>query len=288
MASGYPLALRVQNALLSLARYLGKTLWPQDLAVVYPFPWRGVPAWQWAAAALLLLAITAAAVRWRRRCPFVLWGWLWFLVTLAPVIGLVQVGDQALADRYTYIPHVGLLVMAVWGLRELARGRPRLRVALAALAVAALAALPALTQRQVGVWRDGVTLFTHARAATAGNWVAEINLGMYFMNKGEKAKAIERFRETIRVRPNHVRGHFNLGVALYETGSLEEAVLHYRQALMLDPNFGEAHCNLGVILLMGGRTEEAVFHFREALRANPRDEIAAGNLERALRGRSSR
>ena len=288
LGTDYPAPLRAQNALLSLARYLGKTLWPQDLAVVYPFPWRGIPAWQWAAAAVMVLAVTAAAVRWRRRCPAVLWGWLWFLVTLAPVIGLLQAGDQAMADRYTYIPHVGLLVMAVWGLRELARGRPRGRVVLAALAAAALAALPVLTQRQVRIWRDGVTLFTHARAVTPGNWIAEINLGMYYMNRGEKTKAVEHFRETIRARPDHVRGHFNLGVALYESGSLEEAAGQYRQALALDPHFGEAHCNLGVVLLMRGRTEEAVLHFREALRANPRDEVAAGNLEQALRGRVPR
>jgi len=244
LGTDYPAPLRAQNALLSLARYLGKTLWPQDLAVVYPFPWRGIPAWQWAAAAVMVLAVTAAAVRWRRRCPAVLWGWLWFLVTLAPVIGLLQAGDQAMADRYTYIPHVGLLVMAVWGLRELARGdrgsgRPggaRGRGA-GGPPGADAAAGPHLARR-----RDAL----HARP---GRDPRELDCGdqprHVLHEPGEKTKAVEHFRETIRARPDHVRGHFNLGVALYESGSLEEAAGQYRQALALDPHFGKLTATSG-------------------------------------------
>jgi tetratricopeptide (TPR) repeat protein len=288
MAAAIPPAWRVENALVSCVRYLGDTAWPRGLAVFYPYPAGGVPAWQWAGAAAALAAISAAAVWARRRHPALLAGWLWYLATLAPVLGLVQVGEQAAADRYTYLPHLGLAVALAWGARDLGRRLPPLARVLPALAAAALVALVALTGRQIGVWRDGVTLFTHALAVNRDVWIAENNLGLYYLGRGDRDRALAHFREAVRIKPGHARSRYNLAVVLLELGDLPRAEEQFRAAVALDPGDAEAHANLGVVLMRRGAADEAIVHFREAVRLDPGDALAADHLRRALLARGGR
>ncbi len=243
---------RVQNALVAYAAYLWKTVAPVSLAVLYPHPGSSVPAGKAIAAGLLLAALTAAFVHLRGRRPHLLAGWLWYLGTLVPVIGLVQVGVQSLADRYTYIPLVGIFIALSW---EAGDRLSRLRVRPSGAAVVAglvLSALVAVSGVQVRYWRNSVALFRHALSVEPDNWVA----------------------------------HVNLGWALEQEGRLDDAASHYRAALAIRPGNPYAHNNLGYVLELLGRTDEAVFHYREALRLKPDYLYARKNLERIFgRGR---
>jgi len=273
------LPLRAGNAIVSYASYLGKTLWPVRLAVLYPF--LPLDTWTVVATAVLLLLITAAV--WRARCPYLLVGWLWFLGMLVPVIGLVQVGGQAMADRFTYIPLIGIFIMAAWGAAELAArwrvGRPAL---VAAGGVAILAA--AITARaQVGYWSDSVALWEHTLAVTTQNYRAHNNLGFYLANENRIPEAIVHFNEALKIRPEFGEGHSNLGAALARQGKTTEAIVHYRAALTADPELADAHNNLGVAFAEQGRAEEAIHEFLETLRIHPDDANAHANVGLMLR-----
>jgi hypothetical protein len=203
---GLPLGLRVENALVSYGRYLFKTVWPADLATLYPHPGHW-PAWHVLAAVCLLVGVSLLVIAQRRTWPFVLVGWFWFVGTLVPVIGLVQVGIQSMADRYTYLPSVGLLVALVWLAQE-AAGRVRLKpagVAAAAVAACCAVACAALTWRQIGFWRDTETLFSRAVAVTKENYLAYNNLGFYLANHGRTAEALTNYQASVRLKPDHAR-----------------------------------------------------------------------------------
>jgi protein O-mannosyl-transferase len=205
-----PFGPRLENALVALARYLGKAFWPADLAVLYPHPGTSLPLWQPASAAGLLVAVTAAVVVARRRAPYLATGWLWFTGALVPVLGLVQVGSQAMADRYTYLPLVGLAIAVAWGAWDLlGRGRRR-RAALAVLAGAAIAAQAACTRVQLRYWRDGVTLFEHALAVTDENHVAHAQLGAALLARGREGEAIAHWKEAVRIAPGYLEAANNL------------------------------------------------------------------------------
>jgi tetratricopeptide (TPR) repeat protein len=197
------LAERCANALVSYVAYLGTAVWPAGLAVYYPHPGHALGAARPVAAALLLLALSALALAGARRRPWLAAGWLWYLGTLVPMIGLVQVGAQARADRYTYLPLIGVALAAAWSLADVAGRRPRLRTAAAVLALAALCALAAASRAQTALWRDDRTLFGHAAAVTRGNWLAEMNLGAAFGAQGEHAAALEHFEAALRIRPDY-------------------------------------------------------------------------------------
>ena len=267
--SVYQPAWRAANAVISYAVYLVKTAWPSGLAVFYPFRLEPPPLWQTAGAFLLAAALSVAAAALVRRAPFFFLGWAWYLVTLLPVIGLIQVGGQARADRYLYLPMIGLGVAAAWGLPALFR---RLRIgdaALPGLAVAALVALAVTASRQVEHWRTNATLFQHALAVTRENWVAHGFLGAEELRLGRPQEATEHYREAVRINPASADMLYNLALAHGESGRLEEAVREFQMALHRNPSMTEARYRLGVFLVRSGRIPEALESLRAAARALP-------------------
>ena len=260
-----PFRFRVYNAALAYVGYLGKTLWPTDLACFYPYPraWHTLPV---LAAGLLLLAVTAGAVLLARRRPYLLTGWLWYLGTLVPVVGLVQVGVQAMADRYTYVPLVGLSVAAAWGLGDFLARRPQWRGIVLVGAAALLAACVALTWRQALTWRDSVTLWEQAVAATSNNCTAHYNLGCHYLSRGQLDEAAGEFERALAIRPRHAGARTNLGLVCQRRGQLDAAIAHYRRVLTDWPEYAMAHHNLGAAYEERGRLDEAAHHLAEAAR----------------------
>jgi Flp pilus assembly protein TadD len=292
-----PLGLRLENALLSYGTYLVETVWPTGLAVFYPFPLH-MDSWKVVATGLGIAAISAVVWVLRRERGYLVAGWLWFLGTLVPVIGLVQVGTQAHADRYMYVPMVGLLIMAGWGGAELLAKRPQ--AALAVGALVGLAMVP-VTLGQESYWRNSGTLFEHALAVTEGNSIAEHNLGSYLLDEpGRLPDAILHLRAALRINPDSPSAHSDLGTALAKSGRSPEAIAEFQEALRLKPdsaiaaanlkaaqrdaeqNQAERHYNSGVDLLKGGKPREAVAEFQQALQLKPTYAEAEDDLGIAL------
>jgi tetratricopeptide (TPR) repeat protein len=265
----FPLGVRLRNALVAYAEYLGRMFWPADLAIFYPHPGSALSAGRLALAGGLLLAITALALAQARRRPYLLVGWLWYLGTLVPVIGLVQVGLQAVADRYTYVPLVGVFIALTWGAADLlARWRVP-TVALVPLAGAVLAALWVRTYDQVPSWRDSVTVWGHAVAVTPPNPVARHSLGVGYLQRGDFEEAIAQCDEALRIDPRRPFPHLTLGLTLMRQGKDEEARQHCVRALEALPTFADAHQVLGELLWRRGNVEEAARHFADAVRYKP-------------------
>ena len=303
---GLAVGPRVENALVSTLQYGFKTLWPADLAFFYPHPAVVDPESSRTSlafgAGVVLLLVSALALRLRRSAPAVLVGWLWFLGTLVPVLGLVQVGGQALADRYVYLPLVGLQISAVWGCARLAELRPGLRRPLGALALVACAALGARTGRQVEVWRDSHTLFEHALAVTEGNYVALINLGRIESEEGRAAgaegrmaearelieRSCERFAEAARLAPGFYGARLNHGWALNVLGRFDEALGELEIAVELRPWSADSRLKLALCLINLGDGERAGRELDEVRRLEPEhDELGrALELLQELRERS--
>jgi len=263
-----PLGMRAGNVLLSYVRYLGKLFWPADLAVFYPYAgyW---PLPQVLLAAALLAGLTALCWAGRRRYPWLLFGWLWYLGTLVPVIGLVQVGDQAMADRYTYIPSVGILIILVWAAWELARSvRLPVPVLVGAITTALLGCL-ALTRQQIRYWQNSETLYRHALAVTRDNFLAHINLGGYFLVLGHAEDAAQEFRATLRLHPDFADAHYNLGLALLQQGQTNAAVQQFQSAIHFQPDDAAAHYHLGLTLLQQSQPAAAIPEFQETLHLQP-------------------
>jgi tetratricopeptide (TPR) repeat protein len=282
--AAYPFGLRVENALVSYVVYIGKMFWPSRLAVFYPYP-RDIPAWQTALAAVALAGISILVLRCFRIYPYLAVGWLWYLATLAPVIGLVQAGEQARADRYMYVPMAGLAIMLAWGAADLLRHVPRGRVAAGVLAGAACLACAVVAEAQVQHWRDSESLFRHALAVTEGNYVAHENLGIALAQMpGRLPEAIGHYRAALRIRPNYADAHSNLGCALAQMpGRLADAIQEFTTALAEKPDFAEAHFNLANALAqVPGRQPEAIGQYQAALRIRPDYLSAHLNLGTAL------
>jgi protein O-mannosyl-transferase len=303
------MGLKVSNALLSAVTYLVKAVAPRNLSIFYPFPEGGIPAWKTAGALALLAAVTAATLVLRRRAPWLALGWGWYLVTLLPVIGLVQAGSQAMADRYTYLPLVGPFAAVAWGMRAPAWRR---RIVPATAAMLLVIVLALLARRQVGYWTDSATLYGRALALDPGNWLAHANLGGVLMDEGRLDEALDQFGRVISLKPGNAEARFNTGYILHRRGRYDEAVQWYlsalgvkpdfagawnnigtardaqgrraealeafRRAVEIDPDLASAHYNLGARLLQEGRIDEARRHLEEALRLDPRDSDARRQL----------
>jgi Tfp pilus assembly protein PilF len=279
-----PPDIRIANALVSYVSYMRKTVWPAQLGVFYPHP--GVPpAWKVAACAAFLLVVTFVVIWARRKRPYLPVGWLWYLGTLVPVIGLVQVGEQAMADRYTYVPLIGLFIIVAWGVPELAARWRYQRPLLAVSMGAAISSFAICAYSQVGHWDNATALFKRAVDVTTNNYVAQFNLGLALAKQGRPKEAISHYSEALRINPAWAEAHNILGNALARQGNLRRAVSHYSEALRINPAMAEAHNNLGLALQMLGRVEEAVPHFREALRIKPDYPHARHNLGTALAAR---
>jgi Tfp pilus assembly protein PilF len=273
---------RLFTALVGYPGYLGKTLFPVDLAVFYPTPKEGVPALAALAACAALAALTALVWTFRRGFPYLEFGWSWFLVTLLPVIGLVQVGTQAIADRYALIPHVGLAVLAAWGLADLLKRAPRARAWLVTGVFPLLFVLSLQTRQQVSTWRDSFTLYRHALAVTADNWLIHYNYGTLLQREGKQAEAQAQFEAAIGARPNFADAHNNLGELLLGLGRLAESEAHLRKAVAAQPGHLQANNNLGVVLMRRGENGGAVKYLSEAIARDPGYVDARFNLASAL------
>ena len=276
-----PFGMRLANAIVSIVAYVGKELVPRDLVVFYPFP-ATIAAGTVVAAAAGLAGISTAAWYSRRRHPYVLAGWLWFLAALLPNLGLIPVGAQAMADRYTYLPSPGLAVACVWLAARLVRPRPFPRLAAVAGGAAVVLALLPITRAQVEVWRDGDTLFAHALRATRDNWHIEHEFGVLLFNGKRFAEAETHLREALRLQPDHVLAHYNLAGVLFWQGRPAAAVAEYREAIRVRPDFAEAHFRLARALAYQGNEIEALPEYEATLRLEPGHAAAVAGRRKAL------
>jgi tetratricopeptide (TPR) repeat protein len=278
-----PLMLRIENTLVSYIKYIGKLIWPSDLAIFYPYP-EIIPLWQLMGALAVLCAISIVAIRSLRNHPYIAVGWLLFLGTLVPVIGLVQVGRwQEMADRFAYVPLIGLFVIIAWGIPHLVNRWQYKRIGLTIGACVLLLVLAVTTRSQVRHWEDSVTIFQQAVKATGGSWIAHNNLANGLMNRNKNNEAIRHFRLALQGNPPEPAGvYFNLAVALTNQGRNPEAIECYAEVLKLAPEYVNAHINMGAVLDREGRTDEAINHFLEALRIEPNSDKAHFNLGNTL------
>jgi protein O-mannosyl-transferase len=291
-----PLLWRIENAITSYVIYLRKTFWPADLAVFYPHPNDSLPSWEVILATGLLLGITAAAVVMRRRRPYIFTGWLWYLGMLVPVIGLVQVGEQGRADRYTYLPHIGLFILVVWTVADISSTSRARRRFVAVASVTIIVALGWCARIQTRYWKNSEALWTHALAVTSLNDVAHNNLGYLCLQRDEVDKAVFHFEAALKIRSNKTAKHYdvasafiqnNLGNALVRKGNSDEAAIHYEQAIKLQPDYADAHYNLGTVLLAQGRIDEAIAQLEKAVAMQPDDADVHTSLGNALLERGS-
>jgi protein O-mannosyl-transferase len=267
----FPFSLRIKNAVFSYADYLVKGIWPARLAVFYPYP-HSLALVKVVGAALILVGITVVAWQLRER-RYLLAGWLWYLGTMVPMIGIVQVGRQAMADRYAYVPFVGVFVMVVWLAAEFAQRNRGVRVAATIVALAVLAGYASVSHAQIGYWRTSRRLFSHALDVTTGNGVAEDNLGVaYEREMDEPFLALPHYEAAVRFMPDLPSAHYNLGTAFQSQGRLDEAAREYRLTLTYTSNLAEAaraHNNLGVIFMQTNQPAAALSEFSAALRCDP-------------------
>ena len=311
-----PITLRVSNALVSYAKYLLLTFWPNDLAVYYPFAWAGIPAWQIIGAAVLLIGITAFCFSQRKIRPYLIVGWLWFLGTLVPVIGLVQVGGQIMADRYFYIPSIGLFIALVFGLADIARSWRVAPLLSGGIALGVLLILATLTNAQIQRWRDSFTLFEHTLTVTPPNLRIENSLALAMGASGRYDEAAAHLEKTLQIDPNFYDGLVGMGVTRAFQGRIPEAITYFQAAIRSQPDAPKAHVQLalalwkqnddqaafeemrrasqlapndadiradfGLALELVGRIPEAIEQLHEALLMNPNNAEAHGNLGLAL------
>ncbi len=277
-----PVALRLSNALVSYAKYLLLAFWPNDLAVFYPFPRGGIPAWQMIGAALLLIAITAFCFFQRKIRPYLIVGWLWFLGTLVPVIGLVQVGAQTMADRYFYIPSIGLFIAIVFGLADIAERRRVAPWLSATIANLVLLVLATLTDAQIHRWNDSITLFKHALTVTRPNIIAEDNLGLAMHKSGQFDEAAAHFEKALQIQPDDYTALLTMGVIRFYQGRVPEAIEYAQATIRSEPDAPKAHNLLGMALAKQNRNEAALDEMRRAIELAPKDAEIRNDLGLAL------
>ena len=315
-----PVAIRVMNAAISYVTYMIKTVWPASLSIYYPYP-ANIPTWEITGSAIVLVSVSFLVLREANKRPYFLAGWLWYLGTLVPVIGIVQVGGQANADRYTYVPLIGIFIMAAWGIPELAATWKDRRVGLGVACGLMLLSAMTVSWYQVRYWANNVTLFRHALEVTSSNWVSQTHLGTALLDEGKLEEAIPHFKVVLRTEPRFSPAgkfaHYNLGLAYLRLGDRARAVDHLQYALWIDPDYLKARYNLavaftqmgkmddaisqyrlvvqkkrdippevynnfGVMLLRHGETGEAIEQFRRLLELQPNNIVARRNLEAAL------
>jgi protein O-mannosyl-transferase len=273
---GFPVLFRIENAAMSYVRYIGKLFYPHNLAIVYP----KVAGWPLEevlfGSIVLVVAALIVLTNWRR--GYLVTGWIWFVVTLVPVIGLVKVGDVSMADRYTYVPAIGIFVLITWGICDLTSSWSGRSIPLAIGATAILISCAIVTRRQLPYWQNAESLFQHALAVTGKNALADINLGVYFTQTGQLSRAREHYQSAIEADPNFAEPWVGLGYVLAEEKKYDEAIPFYEHALPLKPDLPDTRINYGKALFQVGRTNEALEQFREAVRLSPREAIGHYNL----------
>jgi len=278
----FSVSQRIANAINSYVAYIVNMIWPTGLAVFYPYPESALPPWKVAVGVTVLISIFVMMFRALRRRPYFATGWLWYVGTLVPVIGIVQVGEQAMADRYTYIPLLGIFIIIAWGLPEVLAKWKHRTIGLSIAAAVCLSALASRTWSQVSYWKDTVTLLEHALDVTTNNWTAHNNLGSALAGEKRFDEARAHYEEVFRLKPTYAAPHYNLGVASSEEGKKDEAILHYTEAIRLDANYADAHHNLALLFAEKGKSEKASEHYRRAIQINPNHEKARFALANLL------
>ena len=277
-----PRMLQLSNAMVSYVAYIWQMVYPGRLALPYPFPMGGLPSGEVIGAVILLIVISTVLFRLRQKHPCWLVGWLWYLGMLVPMIGFMQAGMMARADRYTYLPQIGLYLLLTWGAAELCANWRHRRMVLGGCATVILAALIFCSRTQASYWRNNESLWTHTLACTSDNFVAHNNLGDALLRKGQVNEAIAHFQAALQINPNFVAAHNNLGNALFQQGEVDEAIVHFQTALQIKPDTAEIHNNLGNALLQKDSVDEAMVHFQTALQIKPNFAEAHYNLGIAL------
>ena len=273
-----PFSLRINNAAVTYLAYVRDMFWPTRLAPFYPHPESQLPLWEITFAVVALFGITTAVFVLRNRRPYLFTGWLWYLGMLVPVIGIIQVGWQARADRYTYLPQIGLYLGLTWGIVDLSAWWPRPRKILGAAAVVVIATLAGCAYIQTSYWKNNERLWTHALAVTEKNDVALNNLGVVFLARGLADEALSRFQEAVTIRPDNAPAQGNLGKAFLQKGNLDEAMTHYRRLLQIEPDNLEAHNILGTAFFQEGKVDQAIGEWQRILAIDPDNGNALSNL----------
>ncbi len=286
-----PFTWRLNNALVSYFEYLAQTFWPTRLAVFYPHPNNALSIWQITLATTLLLAISAVAILLRKKRPYLLTGWFWYVGMLVPVIGIVQIGEQGHADRYTYLPHIGLFLLIVWTAADLATAWRLRREYLWLGATTTIAVLSYGAVVQTSFWKNSESLWDHTLSVTSNNDFAHNNLGFLYLRRGELDKAISHFETALKIRSSNSQTRYNLGTALVHMnlanalgrdGRLEEAIVHYGEAVKLRPDYGDTYYNFGSVLFQQGRIDDAIAQWQKALAIQPNDAAAHTSLGNAF------
>jgi len=267
----FPFDVRIQNALVSYVIYIGKTIWPSKLAIFYPYPAEVWPVWQVILSGLFLAVTSIIAIRWLDAYRYFIVGWLWYVGTLIPVIGFIQVGTHAMADRYTYVPLIGIFIVVAWGLSDFSRKWNYGIVFVAVLSSTVLAALIIGTWFQLQHWKNSITVFAHAAQVTERNYFAHNNLGLALMDEGFFDDAVKNMQAATLIKPHYGVFHNNLGVALLRQEKTDEAIFCFLEALRLNIDDWGAHYNLGNALMAKGSIEDAIFHYQKSIVGRPSD-----------------
>ena len=273
-----PIFERINNAVVSYILYIWQMFWPARLAVFYPHPENALPPWEIIASLLLLICITAVAIALRKQRPYLMTGWLWYLGMLVPVIGLVQVGWQGRADRYTYLPQIGLYIAVTWAVADLTASWRRQRTILSVAALVVVGGLSSCAFVQTSYWRDSETLFKRALAITRNNDVAENNLGIVFLGQGKLDDAISLLQAAVALRPENSPAHENLAKALIQKGEVADALVHYQKLLELQPDNIEVHNIVGTVLVQQHRIRDGIEEWQKVLAIQPDNGNAMSNL----------
>lgn len=283
---GLSLSARLTNAMVSYLEYLKKTLWPEDLAVFYPHPGNALDVWKGILCSMLLVGITAVTIKLVKKAPYLAFGWFWYLGTLVPVIGIVQVGAQAMADRYAYIPLIGIFIIVAWSFPKLVENFQYKNMALFISGGILISGLMIITWIQVSYWKNSITLYKHAISVTDKVYPlfakVHINLGTAHQDKGNFDEAIAQYKIAIKIRPDYSKAYYNLGLISDQKGEKREAIDYYRKAISLKPDLAPSHYNLGNLLFQEEKLEEAINHYKAAIRIAPGHYLAHSSLGNAL------
>jgi len=278
----FSLSARLNNAMVSYLEYLEKTIWPKQLAIFYPHPGNTLAIWKGILCGMVLVGITTVAIKVIKRAPYFAVGWFWYLGTLVPVIGIVQAGGQAMADRYAYVPLIGIFIIAAWGLPELMANWHHRKKILTIASGILIPVLMMLTWLQVSYWNSSTTIFKHAVKVTDKNALAHNNLGNALSAENKIDEAISHHKVAIKISPGFALAHYNLGNALSAENKIDEAISHYETAIKLSPEIAEAHINIGNALLGIQENEKAISHYKVAIKLKPDYAISHNNLGFAL------
>jgi Tfp pilus assembly protein PilF len=270
------IGVRTANAIWAYGAYIVKMIWPSNLAVPYPHPKNTLPAWQVIAAGAAIITISILTISQAKRRPYLAVGWYWYLITIAPVIGLIQVGCQGMADRYTYMPLIGIFIIIAYGIKVLNTKIGKTCVATVSAVI--ILSLALVSHAQVEVWKNSHTLFNHAIDCTQNNYIAHNNLGAVLADEGKSNEAVKHYRVALSIEPNYSTANTNLGVWLTKHNRLDEAIYYFQKALKSDPNSSSTHNGLGVALAKKGNYSQALKEFYIALKLNPESNSAKQNL----------